>query len=231
MTDGVADLSRTARSSRAARPAVAAAIAAAFAIEAHAFAAEPGAAYLEELSALSVGSFTTRAQAERDSRYGVAEAEIVRIWSERDDGVWLYQEQALLGETAAAVDPAMKDAPYFARVVHSVEIAPGVVRRTVHRLKDPAAAKGAWRAAAPLSGLSPDDLLPSECAIVATRVAEKFWRSESEKCPNAYKGAAYAQSLGVVVEGAYANWDRGFTADGSLVWGPASGGYIFIRKD
>ena len=39
-------------------------------------------------------------------RYGIAESEIVRIWPEREDGVWLYQEQAFLGETASAVDPA-----------------------------------------------------------------------------------------------------------------------------
>ncbi len=27
------------------------------------------------------------------------------------------------------------------------------------------------------------------------------------------------------------NWDRGFSADGQLVWGPASGGYRFERID
>lgn len=56
-----------------------------------------------------------------------------------------------------------------------------------------------------------------------------MWRSTSEKCPNAYKGAAYALSLGFAIDGQYANWDRGFAADGKHVWGPATGGYIFTR--
>lgn len=189
-----------------------------------------GGAYLDELTSISVGGFTTLEQARRDARYGVAESEIVRIWPERTDGHWLYQEQALLGETAGAIDPSKKAAPYFARVIHSVEISPGVVERSVHRLKKPDAARGAWNAQSPLARLTPDDLLASECKILVERVAEKMWRAQSEKCPNAYKGAAYALSLGVSTDGRYANWDRGFSADGAQVWGPSTGGYIFIRK-
>lgn len=120
-------------------------------------AAEP--VYLDELTAMSVGSFSTIAQAREDSRYGVAEAEIVRIWPDRTDGVWLYQEQALIGESAAAVDRAMKAKPYFQRVIHSVETAPGTVSRSVHRLKEPKEALGAWKSNKPLSGLSPEDLI------------------------------------------------------------------------
>jgi hypothetical protein len=58
-----------------------------------------------------------------------------------------------------------------------------------------------------------------------------MWRSNSGKCPNAYKGAAYAVSLGVLTEGRYANWDRGYNAEDERVWGPTTGGYIFIRRD
>ncbi len=183
-----------------------------------------------ELTALSIGSFTTLDHAKRDDRYGVAEAEIVRIWPARKDGVWFYQEQALLGYDAADLDPAMKDRPYFARVIHSREVEPGVVKRTVHKLKSPDEARGAWRREAPLENLSAADLEDSECEITVQRVAENFWRSESERCPNAYKGASYALSFGVVTKNEYANWDRGFTDDGRHVWGPASGGYIFKRK-
>lgn len=189
------------------------------------------ASYHDELTALSLGSFTTAEQSARDQRYGVAEAEIVRIWPDNQDGVWLYQEQAFMGDSPDDVDPAMKDRPYFARVTHSVEVEPGVVRRSVHKLKDPAAAAGGWKAETPLSGLDPDDLEESECSITVTRIAENYWRSESEKCPNAYKGAGYALSLGITTSGGYANWDRGFTAEGAHVWGPATGGYIFKRKD
>jgi hypothetical protein len=193
-------------------------------------AASEAPSYLDELTELTVGSFTTVEQSARDPLYGVAEAEIVRIWPKRTDGVWLYQEQALLGDRPDALDSGAKERPYFARVIHSVEAAPGIVTRTVHRIKDAAKVQGAWKKAEPLASLSPDDLLPSECTINVERVAEKFWRSTSAKCPNAYKGAAYAVSLGVTVEGRYANWDRGFANDGKQVWGPSGGGYIFVRK-
>ncbi|MBY0422223.1 MAG: chromophore lyase CpcT/CpeT [Parvularculaceae bacterium] len=189
----------------------------------------PKQGYLGELTAITVGTFSTLEHAQRDARYGVAEAEIVRVWPDRQDGVWLYQEQALIGESAATVDAAMKAKPYFLRVIHSVETAPGVVTRTVHRLNDPSKALGAWKSKTPLAGLSPADLADSECTITVERVAEKFWRSTSAKCPNAYKGASYAISMGVAVDGQYANWDRGFAADQTHVWGPATGGYIFKR--
>lgn len=207
------------------------ALAALLFIGASAQAETAGPSYLDELAALSVGSFTTADQSARDERYGVAESEIVRIWADRTDGVWLYQEQAFLGDRPDTVDPAAKERPYFARVIRNVETAPGVVRRTVHKLRNADAARGVWRTPAPLAGLSPDDLEPSECTIMAHRIAEGFWRSESEKCPNAYKGADYALSLSIVTDGAYANWDRGLRADGGHVWGPEGGGYIFIRKD
>lgn len=189
------------------------------------------AGYHDELTALTLGSFTTSAQSARDDRYGVAEAEIVRIWPDRTDGVWLYQEQAYMGDTPDDIDQSMKARPYFARVTHSVEVTPGVVQRSVHKLKNPAAAAGGWQADEPLSDLGPADLEDSECAITVTRIAENYWRSESEQCPNAHRGAAYALSLGITTDGAYANWDRGFTEEGEHVWGPSSGGYIFKRKD
>ncbi|MEM9705271.1 MAG: chromophore lyase CpcT/CpeT [Pseudomonadota bacterium] len=193
---------------------------------------QPAPTYLDELADLSVGSFTTVEQSARDDRYGVAEAEIIRIWSGRSDGVWLYQEQAYLGDRPNAVDRAAKERPYFARVIHNTEVSPGVVRRTVHKITDAERVRGAWNDPTLFSSLSPEtDLSPSECAITAERVAEGFWRSQSDKCPNSYKGADYALSLSVITNGRYANWDRGLKEDGAHVWGPKSGGYIFIRKE
>lgn len=187
-------------------------------------------AFHDELTNLTVGSFSTLQHAKENSGYGVAEAEVIQIWHDRGDGVWFYQEQALLGESADAIDPANKSAPYFVRVIKSTEIESGVVRRSIHKLINPEVARGAWRDPAQFNGVSVDDLEPSECAITVTRIANKFWRSESEKCPNAYKGAVYAVSLGIVTDDGYANWDRGFSSDGEVVWGPTLGGYVFRRN-
>lgn len=195
--------------------------------------AEPEAGgFHDELTAISTGSFSTLQHAIENPGYGVAEAEIVEIWpGQADDEIWFYQEQAFLGETPETIDPAMKARPYFARVIRSVETEPGIVRRSVYKLKKPEMAAGRWKDAAPLERLSPEDLRPSECDITFIRIAHNFWRSESQKCPNLYKGAEYAISLGVVTSGAYANWDRGFDANGSVVWGPKKGGYVFQRKN
>lgn len=185
----------------------------------------------QELTRLSVGSFSTLMHAQENTGYGVAEAEIVQIWRDENAGeVWFYQEQALLGETSDKIDPSQKDRPYFARVIRSVETEPGIVRRSIHKLKNAEGARGAWRNDSPLASLSRDDLEPSECAITVTRIAKNFWRSESDKCPNGYKGAEYALSLGIVTDVGYANWDRGFSNDGAVVWGPVSGGYVFRPK-
>ena len=205
-------------------------VAGVLALNSAAMAEESAETYHHELTALSVGSFSTLEHAKRDSGYGVAEAEIVRIWPDRNDGVWLYQEQALLGYDVAELDATMKDRPYFARIIHSREIEPGIVKRTIHKLKNASQAQGAWQEQEPLKTFSPSNLEKSECSITVMRIAENFWRSESEKCPNAYKGAAYAVSYGITTVDQYANWDRGFKEDGTHVWGPATGGYIFNRK-
>lgn len=186
----------------------------------------------EELTALTKGSFTTLEHARTTDGYGVAEAEIIEIWRDDDPSqAWFYQEQAFLGISADKIDPAQKDKPYFARVIRSVETAPGVVSRSVHKIKAPERVRGAWRDGAAFAALSPDDLERSECALTVTRIAKNFWRAESEKCPNDYKGAAYARSFSIVTDGAFANWDRGFDENDALVWGPATGGYVFQRKD
>ena len=207
------------------------AIAMTLSLSAEIYAGEPETAdYHDELTRLTVGSFSTLEHAKGNTGYGVAEAEIVEIWPDENPAeTWFYQEQALLGETSEEIDPAKKNRPYFARVIRSVETEPGVVRRSIHKVKDAESARGAWRKDTPLSGLSVKDLMPSECSIAVTRIAVNFWRSESEKCPNGYKGAEYALSLGIVTDTGYANWDRGFSSDGAVVWGPVSGGYVFRR--
>ena len=50
-------------------------------------------------------------------------------------------------------------------------------------------------------------------------------------CSNDYKGAAYAISQSVLEADGMTNWDRGFAADGTQVWGPEYGGYQFRRLD
>lgn len=179
----------------------------------------------EEYAQLLIGSFSSEAQARADARYDVVEARVVRIWPERTDGVWLYQEQALLGP-ASAIDEGARARPYFQRVVHLETIGPGAVRGTSHRSTNAASIVGAWRTP---SRIAAAQLGEAICAGTAERIAVGFWLASNPDCPNTYRGAVRASSDALRTADAYANWDRGWNAEGVQVWGPTSGGYIFER--
>ena len=153
----------------------------------------------------------------------------MRIWPERDDGIWLYQEQAILG-AAGAVDPANKDRPYFQRVVQMTAMENGQVRRSIYTLPAPAGGVGGWREAGALAELSPAGFGGKTCDVFVERIARGLWYGESEpNCPNSYKGAVRMTNQTVITAEGYGNWDRGWSADDDLVWGPAEGGYAFDR--
>lgn len=187
--------------------------------------AQQGHALAEEYAALMVGSFSSARQAASDPRYDVVEAHIVRIWPDRTDGVWLYQEQALLGR-AGAVDASARRRPYFQRIVHLQEVGPGLVRTTTYPIVAPERLVGAWRSP---ERIEPDALGASGCTGLASRIGEGFWRGENADCPNSYRGAVRVTSQSLRTADAYANWDRGWNAAGEQVWGPSSGGYVFDR--
>jgi len=180
---------------------------------------------IEESARLSIGSFTTRPQAERDERYGVVESEVVRIWPRRTDGVWLYQENAWLGDTPAQIDESAKARPYFQRIVHIGPAGETSVRRTTYRPADPDAVRGAWQDPA---GFPEDGLGAQSCTGIAERIAYHYWVAEFD-CPNAHRGAVRTISRSITTKGEYANWDVGLDIAGDHVWGPQAGGYVFTR--
>lgn len=178
-----------------------------------------------EMAGLMTGSFTTLPQAERDERYGVVESEIVRIWPQRTDGIWLYQENAWLGDTPEEADRSAKDRPYFQRIVHIATAGPAMVRRTSYDLSERAPYAGFWRTP---EAMPAEALGAQTCTGLAHRVAEQYWFAELD-CPNAYRGAVRVVSQSINRPGEYANWDRGFGAEGQHIWGPETGGYLFTE--
>lgn len=196
-------------------------------IPAHAMAGQD--ALLESYGRGVTGSFTSAAQAAEDDRYSVVEAEIIRIWPERTDGIWIYQEQAIVNMDG--IDPATaKNRPYFQRVGHIYREASGRIVRDNYELPDAPAYAGAWRAPQRFDAISPDQLGKKGCANILLPVATGHWVSHTEDCANSYRGASKMISLGITMPEGFANWDRGFGADGQLVWGPADGGYVFRRR-
>jgi hypothetical protein len=100
----------------------------------------------ERLAAWLEGSFTSAEQARVSEDHVEVLLHHARIWEDRDDGIWLYVEQALA---------ARADAPYRQRV-YRVWLRPdGRLESAVFELPNPDNAIGAWSQPNPLRGLSP----------------------------------------------------------------------------
>ncbi len=183
-----------------------------------------------EYAWLALGSWSSRDQS-ADPAYDWVESETVRVLTDRGDGVWLYQENAVLAASPdgpAAADA--KDRPYFQVVIQLQALGGGEVHTTTFRLDTAearAGAKGLWRD--PTRVFEADWIGAVACMGHMSRVSEGFWQGAVE-CPNGYKGGVKVDSRSIRTPDAYVNWDRGFDLSGQQVWGPVNGGYIFNRK-
>lgn len=176
----------------------------------------------ETLAGLMTGTFSSRDQAAQDHRYEAYQITAGPIWPTRADGPWLYLEQA------AAEKP---DAPYRQRVYHLTDLGDGAVRVDMFTLKAPRQAQGAQANAGAMIAQGDLEPLPG-CDLTFRRGADGIWRGTTRDtdCRNTYKNSAYMVSRAEIDGAGWMNWDRGFGADGALVWGPAAGGYQFKRR-
>ncbi len=172
------------------------------------------------------GSFSSAAQAAADpEHYYEIHLHMVPIWTARDDGPWLYVEQA------AATKP---DHPYRQRVYRLVPHQDGTVESAVYTLPDdPLRFAGAWRDPARLDELTPADLTPrTGCSIFLRRVAEDrcAGQTRGQRCKSTLRGAAYATAQAEITPTTLRSWDRGYAADGTQVWGATEGPYVFRKQ-
>ena len=147
---------------------------------------------LETLAAWMTGSFSSAAQAEGDEAYFDIRLEMVPVWQGRDDGVWLYVEQA----SAASLER-----PYRQRVYRLTEEEGGLFRSEVYAIPGPLRFAGDWRREAPLAGLEVGDLeLREGCAVLLRRTDEATFAGATEGtgCSSVLRGAYYATSEVVV---------------------------------
>jgi CpeT protein len=184
--------------------------------------ADDDASDLDLLNSWMTGSFSSAVQATEDPDFFDVSLHMATIWTDRDDGHWLYVEQAMRD---------YPDQPYRQRVYRLRELAPGLFECQVYTLPDPTAVVGAWRDEHPLAELRPDDLEVREgCAILMRRRDDTFVGSTlATLCDSSLRGASYATSEVVVTPDGIVSWDRGFAADGTQVWGATRGGYVFDR--
>ena len=174
------------------------------------------------LVAAMTGSFSSQAQSLADSSYFDIRLQMVPIWTQRDDGAWLYVEQA----AAAALDR-----PYRQRVYRVTAEEDGSFRSEVFSIPEPLRFAGAWREEAPLADITPDSLEVREgCAVILHPTETGFRGSTVDaECQSSLRGASYATSEVVVRPDRIESWDRGFDAEGEQVWGAVEGPYIFLR--
>ncbi len=180
----------------------------------------------EALAEVLSGSFTTIEQSATDG-WGHVESELVRIWPDREDGVWLYQENAWLGDSPEETDWSAKNRPYFQRIIRLVQTDETTVLRTIYSMTEPESVVGAYESP---ETIEPDQLGASSCSGPVERIAEGWWVADFPTCPSSLRGAVRTHSRSIHGPDGFVNWDRGFTAEGEVAWGPAEGGYIFERK-
>lgn len=178
---------------------------------------------LEDYAGTVTGYFSSAAQHRRDARYDEVEARVVRIWPERTDGLWLYQEQAIVNAAGLTREQALAK-PYFQFVARIVPLGDGTFRRDNYRIREAGRFIGAR-----VDTLRPEDLTEPGCHNRIERVSSGWYTARTESCANRYKGAAYMESRSVSTRAAYVNWDRGFDGPGRRIWGPEAGGYVFDR--
>ncbi len=151
------------------------------------------------------------------------------IWPGRDDGPWLYVEQA----AATALDR-----PYRQRVYRLGRQTPedgGRLFSEAYTFNgDPLQHAGRWRTPDAFADTTPADLtLRDGCTIYLTWHADKSaytGSTEGQGCESSLRGADYVTSEVKLTAETLASWDRGFTNDGQQAWGAIGGAYVFKRQ-
>lgn len=180
------------------------------------------------LKGMLVGSFSSAEQAAQDPEYRDIRLHMTEIWRERNDGPWLYVEQAMAGMP-----------PYRQRVYRLSQLSGTMFQSAIYEL--PGSFEdvvknfaGAWKEPRLLANLSPRDLVQRDgCEVVLKYDAStRSFRGSTlgANCPSSLRGSTYATSIITLQDGVLVSWDRGFDARNEYVWGATKGGYRFVRQ-
>ncbi len=187
-------------------------------------AAAPDAASLV-LASMLVGSYSTHAQAIADPAFHDLNLEIVRCWTDRADGPWLYLEQS---------STSTIDKPYKQRVYKLVNNLDGTVTVLAFELPgDPLPHALAWMAAQPLNDLTPELLVAQDgCALSITLAQDGLSATggtEGTHCPSPHAGVSYATLELITSASTLQLWERGFDETRAQVSGSRVGPCAFVK--
>ena len=178
---------------------------------------------LQRLLSRMTGQFSSETQAQGSDDYFDIRLAMVQIWTEREDGPWLYVEQA--------VAQAM-ERPYRQRVYRLRRVDADLFESRVYAFPDPPSHVGAWKKDKPLADLGPADLTEKKgCGVYLRLRADGAFAGGTlgTACANAFGGATYATSFVTVHADRLEAWDRGYDADHKPKWGPDAGPYVFRK--
>ncbi len=177
---------------------------------------------LEMLVSWLEGRFSSEIQAKNDTTFQDVRLTQKRIWNERMDGFWILAEQLVLGTDTL---------PGKQQVYQIRRIEDNMIEMRMYEWKQPKERLGALQDPSKLAGSSPDNLrLQRGCELYLRLDGLMFaGRTIGTACSSNEHGASYMSSELRVFPDGIINWERGYSATGTLVWGAAKGG-LQLRK-
>ena len=177
---------------------------------------------LELLTSWMTGTFSSEEQSTIDTNFYNIHLHMSEIWTERNDGKWLYVEQAASWSL---------DKPYRQRIYRLTAKENETFESAVYTFNNPEKFIGAWKNNEVFSSITQDSIILKEgCSIFLKKDGDKFVGStDGKNCSSELRGASYATSEVVIDENTLTSWDRGFNENGEQVWGAETGPYIFKK--
>lgn len=174
---------------------------------------------------LMEGSYDSFDQYKNDTaNYLFISLHMYSIWHDRNDGPWLYVEQAVA---------SYPDKPYRQRIYRLRKLGTDSLVSEIYTLKDPQRAVLCWKHLNPLQHLTPDSIdLKKGCEVYLKIKGDGTFsgKTRQQTCPSELRGALFATSEVNITEGRLISWDRGFDSVGVQAWGATKGGYKFKKR-
>jgi CpeT protein len=172
------------------------------------------------------GSFSSKAQSETQPTYFDIHLNVGAIWADRNDGPWLYVEQA----RADALNQ-----PYRQRVYHLKTGDNGTYISEVYELPGELSAYvGGFSKPELFANITPQSLVLKQGCEVHLKwdaaTGAFVGGTQGQGCSSKLRGATYATSKVTLTAAGMKSWDQGFDAQGNQVWGAVEGPYVFDRK-
>lgn len=176
-----------------------------------------------QLKEWMTGSFSSEEQAEADTNFYNIRLQMVPVWEERSDAIWLYVEQAASWKL---------EKPYRQRVYRLTKMDDGSVESAIFMINNPLQYAGAYYKNELLKTLSPDSIYEKEgCSLILKFDKDAYTGTTAENsCPSRLGGASYATSEVTIQSGVLESLDRGYDSIGNQVWGSEYGPYVFKKQ-